>query len=190
MYTPGEIAAITQTAHAAGALVHVDGARIANAIAATNTSVKTMLTDTDVDLVSFGAIKNGTLFGEAVVWLKPKLAQDVKRKQISVGQLSSKNRFIAAQHLAYFEDDRWLKGARQANAVAKLLEEELQGINGLTTLPVEANMIWANVSGSLHATLHGGGYVFADQARWVTAWDTTEDDVRALAKQIRGLAQH
>lgn len=187
VYAVDEIAAIADVAHAYGSLLHVDGARIANAVAATGASLKTMLTDTGVDIMSFGATKGGTAFGEAVVFLDPKLGQDVKRTHISVGQLSAKTRFIAAQFVAYLEEDRWITRAKNANAMAALLANELTALDKLTVLPFEANIVWVQASDALVDAFSNSVYVEPGRIRWVTAWDTTEQDVHELAKRVASL---
>ncbi|HEX3733355.1 MAG TPA: aminotransferase class V-fold PLP-dependent enzyme [Mycobacteriales bacterium] len=188
VYTADEIAALAELAHGHDLYLHVDGARIATALAAADADPKTALTDVGVDVISFGGTKAGTAFGEAVVFIDPSLAQDVKRTHISTGQLSAKTRFIAAQFEAFLTDDLWLRGARQANQMAQLLSKRLGGIPGVELQPVEANIIWANVSSEVTARVRDMVHTTNGRARWVTAWDTSEADVDAVAEVVAGTA--
>ncbi len=117
LYSLEELSEICRTAHELGLYVHVDGARIANALAALKVSAKEMFTDTGVDVVSFGGTKNGMMYGEAVVFLKKGLGEDFKFLRKQSMQLSSKMRFISAQFEAMLENDLWLRNARQSNAL-------------------------------------------------------------------------
>ncbi len=109
---------MAEAAHAAGLLVHLDGARIANALVATGTDLATMVRDTGVDVMTLGLTKDGAMYGETVVFLRPELADRAAFVRKQAGQLSSKARFIAAQVVALLDDDLWLRNAAHANAMA------------------------------------------------------------------------
>src|SRR3546814_17095111 len=121
LYTVDEIADVCDKAHAAGLIVHLDGARIANALVATGTDLQTMVRDTGVDLMTFGLTKDGAMYGETVVFLRPELAERAAFVRKQAGQLSSKTRYISAQVLALPADDLRLRNARHANEMAVLL---------------------------------------------------------------------
>jgi threonine aldolase len=190
VYSVDEIAAICDAAHRHGLLVHLDGARIANALVALGARPAEMTFGAGVDAVSFGGTKNGMLFGEAVL-LAPQHAGKgaiYLRKQAT--QLISKMRFAAAQFLAMFDGDLWLESARHANHMAQRLESAVSGIDGVL-LPrrVEVNSLFPVLpSGVLeplqawspHYTWDAG----ASQARWVTTFDTTVEDVDRLAAGV------
>lgn len=192
VYTPAQISALAELAHKYDMLLHVDGARISNAAAALSCDFGTLLASTGVDVVSFGGTKNGMMFGEAVVFLRPQLSAHAKYLRKQDGQLASKNRFIAAQFLAMYEGDLWLKCASHANAMAKRLEAAIGGAKDVqVTQPVESNVVFAKLPASRIAALqaHFGFYTWNEQThevRWMTAFDTREDDVDAFAHAICG----
>ncbi|MDQ3758635.1 MAG: beta-eliminating lyase-related protein, partial [Actinomycetota bacterium] len=117
IYTPDEVAAIAERAHAMDLLLHVDGARLANAAAALDVPLAALTTDAGVDLLSFGGTKNGLMFGEAMVILRSELAPHAKFVRKQLLQLNSKMRFCAAQFEALLEGDLWRENARSANAM-------------------------------------------------------------------------
>ncbi|HEX3006794.1 MAG TPA: aminotransferase class V-fold PLP-dependent enzyme, partial [Bacteroidales bacterium] len=146
IYTVQEIADICDYAHKNNMLVHVDGARIANACASLNVSVGEMIKETGVDVLSFGGTKNGMMYGEAIVFLKPSLANDFKYIRKQGMQLASKMRFISAQFLAYFHNSLWLRNAAHANEMAKRLSEEVKKIPQVKiTQEVQSNGVFAIV---------------------------------------------
>ena len=121
VYTIGEIAALAEFAHAHGLLLFVDGARLANAAASLGRSPREMTTEAGVDALTFGGTKNGLLYGEAVVFLRPELARRARFARKQAGQLASKMRFVSAQFDALLTDDLWLDNARRANGMAARL---------------------------------------------------------------------
>jgi threonine aldolase len=146
VYTLDEIAAIGEFARQNDCYFHVDGARLSNAAAALNISLNEMLVKTGVDVLSFGGTKNGLMQGEAVVFVNQKLAKHFLYQRKQAMQLSSKMRYLSAQWLAFFEDDLWLSNAKQANAMAKMLANELSKMPDIIiTRPTEANAVFANI---------------------------------------------
>ena len=115
VYEADELAALADLAHRHDLLLYVDGARLANAVVATGLSVTSMLRDTGVDAVTFGLTKNGAMFGDAVVFLRPELADHARFVRKQAGQLVSKSRFVGAQVSALLRDDLWLANAANAN---------------------------------------------------------------------------
>lgn len=190
-YTPDETRAIAEWAHARGMRLHVDGARIANAAAHLGVSLRALTTDAGVDAVSFGGTKNGLMGAEAVVLLAPGLADDMPWLRKQAMQLSSKMRFLAAQFDAYFDDDLWLTNARHANAMAQMLATEAAKAPGVEIAhPVQANEVFARLPRERIARAQKARefYVWdeaADVVRFVCSFDTTPDDVRALADALR-----
>ncbi|MDX6586243.1 MAG: threonine aldolase [Solirubrobacterales bacterium] len=194
IYTPHEIAAIAERAHAMDLLLHVDGARLANAAASLDVSLAAITTEAGVDLLSFGGTKNGLMFGEAMVILRPELAPHAKFVRKQLLQLNSKMRFCAAQFEALLSENLWLFNARNANAMAERLRDDAQAIDGVEVVhPVEANAVFARLDrgaiDSLLETLPAVQpfYIWPgaeDVVRWMCSWDTTAEDVDRFAAAI------
>lgn len=185
-YRAGELAALSALARARGLKLHMDGARFANAAAFLEASPAEAAGD--VDALSFGCIKNGAMSAEAIVLFDPELAGVARYRRKRAGHLQSKGRFLAAQLHAMLEGDLWLANARAANAAAA----EIAGACAERLLyPVEANELFVRVSPVERAALRTQGFGFydwgGDAARFVTAWNTREDDARALATAIGSL---
>ncbi len=197
LYSADEIAALCDRAHALGMLVHLDGARIANATAAlggTRSALRAMTIDAGVDAVSFGGTKNGLLGAEAVVFLSPAAAVGSKYVRKQVTQLPSKMRFLAAQFTAILEDDLWIELAAHANAMATLLHESTSGIAGVELDHAPAvNSLFPRLHPEVIGRLRDWCFFWdwdlsAHQVRWMTAWDTTPDDVATFAEGVRLLS--
>lgn len=200
VYRPEEIKAIADAAHERGMLVHVDGARLANAAATLELQLASLTTHVGVDLVSFGGTKNGLLLGEVVIFLRPGLADEFRFVRKQGMQLASKMRFIAAQFTALLSGDLWLRSARHANEMAALLAESVRGLDGLELVhPVEANAVFARLPrAAIDALLEAWPsahpfYVWdkpGNVVRWMCAWDTQPEDVeefsRAIARALEG----
>lgn len=197
LYTVEEIRAICEHAHARGMRVHMDGARISNAAAALGVSLREVTVDAGVDVLSFGATKNGALYGEAVVVLDPSAVDGlVYLRKLSM-QLASKMRFVSAQLLALLEDDLHLRSAGHANAMAARLRgglDELVRTGAVTGLsfsqPTQANAVFAVLDGDVADRIRERVRFYdwdraAGEVRWMTAFDTTEDDVDAFIEVIR-----
>lgn len=191
VYTAPEIRAIADLAHAHRMVVHVDGARIANAAAALALPVRAFTRDVGVDVVSFGGTKNGLMLGEAVVLFDPGLAQRATYLRKQQMQLASKMRFIAAQFGALLADDLWLANAAQANRMAALLARRLRDIPEVTiTRQVQANAVFAIVPGAIIAPLQEQYFFYVwnavrNEVRWMTSFDTTEADVGEFVAAVR-----
>jgi Threonine aldolase len=187
LYTVEEITAICAHAHELGMLVHVDGARIANAAAALDVPLRAFTTDAGVDVLSFGGTKNGLMAGEAVVLLNPDATHGVKYLRKSAMQLSSKMRFVSAQFIALLEGDLWLRNARHSNAMAARLHEAVHGLPGVSVRRVpQANAVFARIDEAVAERL---AKLFrfemwdeeTGEVRWVCSFDTTEADVDGFA---------
>jgi threonine aldolase len=189
VYSADEVRALAEQAHAHGMLLHVDGARLANAAAALGLSLRELTTDAGVDAVSFGGTKNGLLLGEAVVLLRPEHGGGIEYLRKQSMQLASKMRYLAAQFDALLEGDRWRHAAEHANAMARRLADAV-GDAVRITQRVDANAVFAvlppGVAERLQERWHF--YVWDDatgEVRWMCSWDTTADDVDAFAADVR-----
>jgi threonine aldolase len=195
LYQPGEVAALAETAHDHGLVVHMDGARLANAAAALGGDVRAFTVDAGVDVLTFGGTKNGMVYGEAVVFLNPELGEQVDFVRKQAGQLPSKMRFVAAQFEALLADGRWLANATHANAMAQLLVERVHGIDGVhVTRPPEVNAVFATVPPEALAALQAWSHFYVwDEAttevRWMTSFDTTATDVERFAVGVASLVE-
>jgi threonine aldolase len=190
LYTVDEIAAVCDAAHRLGMTVHMDGARIANATAALAGDPATLRAQTieaGVDVLSFGGTKNGLVGGEAVVFLRPELARRAVYLRKQVTQLPSKMRFLSAQFLAVLDDDLWLRAAGHANAMATELHAAVAGIDGVDAGDApQVNSVFPLLRPEIVEPLRAWCFfwdwdVTRHQVRWMTAWDTTMEDVRRFA---------
>ncbi len=196
VYTIDELRALSALARKHGLLFHLDGARIANAVASLGVDVRTMLVDTGVDVCTFGGTKNGMMFGEAIVFPNGHPAADAlpfTRKQGM--QLASKMRYVGAQFEALLRDGLWLRNASHANAMARLLAARLRDLDEAIQLayPVQANGVFPILPPHAIAPLMRERRFYmwdADKyvARWMTAWDTTEADVHEFADAVWRIA--
>ncbi|HSI81139.1 MAG TPA: beta-eliminating lyase-related protein [Solirubrobacterales bacterium] len=207
VYTAAETRAIADAAAERGMLLHVDGARLANAAARLDASLAEITTEAGVDLVSFGGTKNGLMFGDAVVFVRPELGDGFEFVRKQLGQLASKSRYLAAQFEALLEGDLWLRNAAHANAMATRLADAVSAIDGIEIVhPVESNAIFARFPRAAIDRLlaawpseqpfyvwdeHVEGYIRSDDpdrpevVRWMCAWDTRPEDVDAFAAAAR-----
>jgi threonine aldolase len=159
LYSVAELRNLSEIAHRHGLLVHLDGARFANAIAALGCSPAEMTWRAGIDVVSFGATKNGAMNAEAVLVFDPAVAARVPFLMKRGGQVVSKARFLSAQLERYLADDRWLERARQSNANAARLARRLQAIRGVELIgKVEINMLFARLPDAAVAALDRGPF--------------------------------
>ncbi len=197
VYTAQEVTAICGVAHDRGLSVHMDGARLANAVAALDCRPADITWKAGVDTLAFGATKNGALAAESVIFFDPDRAGDFEFRRKRAGHLVSKMRFVSAQWRAYFHNDLWLTNARHANAMGAALAEGLGRLPGVSFAhPPETNMVFATFpEGVLPALAEAGAqfYYEADgsrtTARLVTSFSTTADDVREFVDLAAGQAR-
>jgi len=192
-YSIDEIGALADAAHSRGLRVHVDGARIANAVAALGSGVdglRSMLIETGVDVVTFGGTKNGLLGAEAVVFLNQALADRAVYLRKQVNQLASKMRFLSAQFCAALEEDRWLSWADHSNRMARVLHSATAPLlpEGAIDAP-QVNSVFPILPPEPARRLQDWCFFWdwdpsRDQYRWMTAWDTTEEDVSRFADGV------
>lgn len=188
VYSAAQTAALANLARAGGMPVHLDGARFANAVAATGTHPAELTWRAGVDVLSFGGTKNGLMGVEAVVLFDPERAWEFDLRRKRGGHLLSKGRYLAAQMLAMLEDNRWLDWAAHANGMAARLAHGLTARGIALAHPVEANILFPHWPEGTSARLRAAGATFHDMpapegfqgARLVTSWATTEAEVEAL----------
>ena len=191
LYTADEVAALAAVAHAHGLLLHLDGARLANAAAALGGDVRSFTIDAGVDVLTFGGTKNGMMHGEAVVFCDPALAGPVRFVRKQAGQLVSKMRYVSAQFEALLTDDLWLSLATHANTMATLLHRLTADVPGVVIERAPAvNSVFAQLPPGTIAPLQEWCFFWPwdparHQVRWMTAWDTTPPDVEAFAAGVR-----
>ena len=191
VYTCAETAALAETAHAAGLLLHVDGARLVNAAVGLEAGLREITTDCGVDVLTFGGTKNGLLGGEAVIFFRHDLAERYVFVRKQGMQLASKMRFVSAQLLRLLEGDLWRETAGHANAMAQRLASAAAGVPGVRiAYPVQANAVfialpWAVIERLLEDYRF---YAWDEQAgvvRWMCSWQTTPEDVDSLVAALR-----
>ena len=186
VYSAQEVKELCDTAHDMGMLVHMDGARIAHATAAlggTRDALRAFTVEAGVDVLTFGGMKAGGVFGEAVVFFNRALADRSKYIRKQVTQLHSKMRFISAQYLALLDDDLFIALGAQSNAGASRLYHKLHSIESLQLHhPPAANSIFPILNASDKKALQEWSFFWdwddkAGQVRWMTGWDVTSEDV-------------
>lgn len=190
VYSADEIKTLADLAHEFGMYLHVDGARIANAIAASGISPREMITRTGVDLLSFGGTKNGMMLGEAVLVFNTELNRNFLYRRKQAMQLCSKMRFVSAQFSAYLEDSLWLTLAGHSNAMARELYDKVKAIDGIKiTRAPQANAVFAILPREVTAKLQRM-YSFhvwdenSGEVRWMCSFDTTADDIESFATAV------
>ena len=183
VYEPAEIRDLADFVHKHDMLLHMDGARIANAAATLDLPFRDFTTEAGVDVLSFGGTKNGMMMGEAVCFLKEGLSEDFKYIRKQGMQLASKMRFIAAQFIAYFRNDLWLNNARHANMMAVKLARRIENIEGLRiTQEVKSNGVFLIMPGQVADDIRSEYFFYPwneelSEYRLMTSWDTTENDI-------------
>jgi threonine aldolase len=188
VYRAGEVAQLGALARERGLGFHMDGARFANAIAATGDSPADVTWRAGVDVLSFGFVKNGGLNAEALILFRSDLADEILVRRKRAGHLLSKGRMLAAQILAMLEDDLWLENARAANSVARILADAAPD---RLVHPVEANEVFLRMTEDEAESLRAQGFDFYDwgpgEIRLVTSWDQDSEAVGQLARAIAQL---
>lgn len=191
VYTVGEVRAIADLLHARGMYLHMDGARLANACAYLDCSMKEATVDAGVDILSFGGTKNGMMMGEAVISFREELTEALPYVRKQSAQLASKLRYLSAQFIPYLSDGLWLENARHANACARRLAEILSAFPQIRmTQKVESNQLFFTIPAGPLKKLQEKYFFYMwdekrNEARLVTSWDTTEEDLSALEETLR-----
>lgn len=186
VYQAGEVAEVAEVCRRHGLKLHMDGARFANAVAATGAAPADLTWRAGVDMLSFGATKNGALAVEAVVCFDAAAAAALPHLRKRAGHLFSKHRFLSAQMAAYLEDGRWLALAAHANAMAGKLAEGLARAGFALLHPPEANEVFVGLPDAVSERLSAAGFTHyswesdgPEARRFVTSWATTEAEVEA-----------
>ncbi len=191
VYKEDEVRRLASFAHERGMFLHMDGARIANAAASLGLDLRQASRDLGVDVLSFGATKNGGMGAEAVVFFDPKLAADFKFYRKQGMHLASKMRFLSAQFEALLKDGLWLRNAQHSNRMAQMLKRELSKIPQVKiTYKVEANGVFAKLPRRAIAKLQKRYFFYMwddaqSMVRWMCSWDTTEADVKQFVDFVR-----
>ena len=191
VYTPSELKTLSAFARKNDLLLHMDGARIANAAVSLNTTLKAITADVGVDVLSFGGAKNGLMYGEAVVFFDKSMASDFKYVRKQGMHLPSKMRFIAAQFEALLSGDLWRRSAQHANRMAQLLANQLRQIPQITlTQPVESNGVFAVIPEKYIPALQKKYFFYVwneeiSEVRFMTSFDTTEEDIEQFVSLVR-----
>jgi threonine aldolase len=192
LYRPAEIGELADFARSNSLVVHVDGARFANAVASAGCTPAQLTWKAGVNVLVFGGTKNGLAYGEAVVFFKKQDAADFMYQMKQTGQLASKMRFLAAQWLGLLREGKWLENARHANAMAERLCAKLGQIPSIEILfPREGNAVFVKMPDPILAQLHERGWRFythvgpSEGARLMCSWDTTEEDIDRFVADAR-----
>lgn len=191
VYRPEEVAALSAIAKRAGLGLHMDGARFGNAVATLGCKPADVTWRAGVDLLSFGATKNGALAAEAIVCFDRGRAEEIARRRKRSGHLFSKGRYVAAQLLAYVEGGLWLRLAERSNQLAKRLGE---GAGAHLSVPVASNQVFIKPGVAALTKLRAAGADFLDwgaagsgEARLVVSWNQSEADVEAMRGLLASL---
>lgn len=190
LYTPDEIQALARFAHERDMFLHMDGARISNAVAAQRLTLRQATRELGVDVLSFGGTKNGLMGVEAVLFFRPAMAKEFLFIRKQGMQLASKMRYMSAQMNAFLTNELWRRNAEHANGMARMLEQRLKKIPQIRIMyPVEANGVFAKIPQDAIRKIQEQYffYVWSEEesvVRWMCSFDTTEDDVTQFAEFV------
>lgn len=190
IYTIEEVKAIADLLHSYNMYLHMDGARLANACAYLNCSMREVTVDAGVDILSFGGTKNGMMMGEAVVSFRPEITENLQYFRKQSAQLASKLRYLSCQFIPYLENDLWLENARKANSSAYRLAEALKKYPQIRfTQKVESNQLFFTIPTEPLKKLQEKYFFYMwneeiNEARFVTSWDTTEEDIDDMIRTL------
>lgn len=193
VYILNEIMEITQFAHENNMLVHMDGARLCNAVVSLNTNFKEITNDVGIDILSFGLTKNGGMNAEAVIFFNKILSEDFKYYRKQGMQLASKMRYMAVQFTALLRNELWSKNACHANRMAQILAEKIADIpQVIITQKVEANGVFAIIPKEIISRLQEKFFFYIwneerSEVRWMTSFDTTKEDIDEFIDQLKSL---
>lgn len=191
VYTVEEVRAIADLLHSYDMYLHMDGARLANACAYLQCPMKQVTVDAGVDILSFGGTKNGMMMGEAVISFRPEITENLSYIRKQSAQLASKLRYLSAQFLPYLENDLWLENATKSNRSALKLAEVLKQYPEIRfTQKVESNQLFFTLPEKPLAKLQEKHFFYmwneaAHEARLVTSWDTTDEDIEMFGQDLK-----
>lgn len=190
IYTIDEVRAIADLLHSYNMYLHMDGARLANACAYLGCTMREVTVDAGVDILSFGGTKNGMMMGEAVISFRPEITENLPFVRKQSAQLASKLRYLSAQFIPYLENNLWLENARHANACALRLAEALKQFPQIQfTQKIESNQLFFILPPEIVAKLQEKYFFYMwneerSEARLVTSWDTTEEDIQSFIQTL------
>lgn len=197
-YSLDELREICQWAHENNLYVHLDGARLSQALIHLRCNFKEMTTDLGIDVVSFGGTKNGLMMGEAILVLNAELAQKSRDKlkylRKQAAQLPSKTRFIATQFSEYLAKDLYLRIAKHTTDMAELLYQELKDVPAVSlTAPRQSNAVFVRIPKPFIKNLREKYFFYiwdetTYECRLMTSWDTTAEEIRDFTSQLKKLA--
>lgn len=194
VYSESKTKSLSELAKQYGLGVHMDGARFANAVAASGKSPAALTWQSGVDVLCFSGTKNGLAMGEAILFFNKKYAVDFAYRCKQAGQLASKMRFISAPWCGLLENETWLKNARHANQMAGYLAQGLESIPHVKLLaPVEANAVFASLPSTWYTQLRQQGWQFynfigAGGARFICSWATHKERIDTLLTTLRNIS--
>ncbi|PWT92181.1 MAG: threonine aldolase [Blastocatellia bacterium] len=195
VYKPHEIRSLADFAHKNNMVLHMDGARIANAAVSLNLNLRAITIDAGVDVLSFGGAKNGMLYGEAVLFFDKRLAENFKYIRKQGMHLPSKMRFISTQFEALLSGDLWKRSATHSNRLARQLARELEKVPKITlTQPVESNGVYAIIPKKYISELQKKYFFYVwneeiSEVRLMTSFDTTEEDIREFVGFVKKIVR-
>lgn len=192
LYTVDEVTALCDLAHAAGATVHMDGARFANALAELGGAPADVTWRAGVDILCFGGTKQGMPAGEAILIFNPALAQEFAYRVKQAGQLASKTRYLSAPWVGMLQDGAWLRHAAHANRCAQQLADGLDALPGVAVLrPVHGNALFVEIPHAAAAAMQARGwafYLFTDRHyRLMCSWATQPAQIDAFVAELAAL---
>lgn len=191
VYTIKEVKAIAELLHAHDMYLHMDGARLANACAYLQCTMKEITVDAGVDILSFGGTKNGMMMGEAVISFRPEITENLPYYRKQSAQLASKLRYLSAQFVPYLENNLWLENARKANSSATRLAQILGRYPQIRfTQKVESNQLFFTLPAEAVKKLQEKYFFYmwneeSNEARLVTSWDTTDEDLAEIEQTLK-----
>ena len=191
VYTIEEVKAIADLLHEYNMYLHMDGARLANACAYLNCSMRQLTVEAGVDILSFGGTKNGMMMGEAVVSFRPEITENLKYIRKQSAQLASKLRYLSAQFIPYLENNLWLENAMKANiSAAKLADAFAQYPQIKFTQKVETNQIFCTMPANVVKVLQSKYFFYVwnqetSEVRFVTSWDTSGEDIAEFEQALK-----
>lgn len=193
VYTIEEIRAIADLLHSFDMYLHMDGARLANACACLNCTMKQLTVDAGVDILSFGGTKNGMMQGESVISFRPEVSENIPFFRKQSAQLASKMRYLSAQFIPYLSDNLWLVNAQHANRqAAKLINQLKQYPQVKFTQKPETNQLFFTLPPTVAKELSKKYFFYywneeRCEIRLVTSWDTTDEDIEGLIETLTAI---
>jgi threonine aldolase len=193
VYTVEQLQALSAICRQDGLRLHMDGARFANACASLGCTPAEMTWKSGIDVLCFGGTKNGMAVGEAILFFDHKLAEDFDYRCKQAGQLASKMRFLAAPWVGMLESGAWLTNASHANACARYLAQQIEGIEGVKIVgPPEANAVFVQAADEVLEAMHQRGWKFytfiGGAARFMCSWDTERSRIDEFCRDLRACA--